>query len=73
MLTTDYRIVHEKQGWIAATGFHDMEKAIQWIRRFDPQMYTDTTLRREDFVIQGLAEDYNWRTCARFNKEFHEN
>jgi len=45
-----YKIVHIT-GWLAACGFYGIERAQKWLNNFDARMYTDKTLRKEDFRI----------------------
>jgi hypothetical protein len=45
-----YKIVH-KDGWLAACDFYGIERAQAWLEKFDPRMYSDKTLKREDFTI----------------------
>lgn len=73
MQATDYRILHEKYKWVAATGFSSMEKALAWIGRFDPSLYVDKTLKRDDFVVQGMGDNYQWKTVAKFEGAANEN
>lgn len=46
-----YDILH-KTGWVAAVGFYGIERAEQWLKNFNPKMYTDKTLKVEDFRIK---------------------
>lgn len=44
-----YAIKH-RSGWLACTTW-SVERAQSWLARFNPQHYTDKTLRVEDFYI----------------------
>lgn len=46
-----YKIVH-KDGWVAACNFANIGRATAWLEKFNPQHYTDKTLKVEDFEIR---------------------
>ncbi len=47
-----FKITHRKQTILFACGFYDIGRARAWIDKFDPQMYVDKTLKREDLQIE---------------------
>lgn len=50
-MTKSYRIIHKTQGWVFASGFYGMERVNHWIDNFNPLMYMDKTLTRDDLLI----------------------
>lgn len=47
-----FKIVHKTPNFLFACGFYTLERAQRWIEEFDPSIYTDTTLKKEDLLIQ---------------------
>ncbi len=47
-----FKITHKTQTILFACGFYSLDRAQKWIEAFDPQMYDDKTLRREDLQIE---------------------
>lgn len=45
-----YKIVHAR-GWQAARGFYSLKRAQEWLEAFDPKIYTEEGLKKEDFRI----------------------
>ena len=52
-----YKIMHKdpSKHILFASGFSSLERAQKWVEKFNPQMYVDKTLKRDDLVI--LEED----------------
>lgn len=48
-----YKIMHKDSNrhMLFASGFYSLERAQKWVEAFNPQMYVDKTLKREDLVI----------------------
>jgi hypothetical protein len=51
MKVYDIRHKDDSKYFLAASGFYSLERAEQWLRDFNPQMWMDKTLRAEDFKI----------------------
>ncbi len=58
-----FKIVHAREPILFACGFYYLERAEAWIEDFDPQMYTDKSLRKEDLCI--VEERYTPRSPRR--------
>lgn len=47
-----YKIMHKtKPHCLLASGFYSLERAQAWLDKFNPQMWMDKTMRREDLEI----------------------
>lgn len=47
-----YKIMHKtKPHFLLASGFHSLERAQQWIDKFNPQIWMDKAMKREDLKI----------------------
>lgn len=55
---TSYKIMHKdpERHIIFASGSHSLERGENWIKNFNPQHYTDKTLRRENLIILPESE-----------------
>lgn len=47
-----YKIICTKGNWLAACGFYSLDRANKWIENFNPNLYMDKTLTKQDFIIK---------------------
>lgn len=59
----DYRIKCSKGDWLAATGFMSVDRALRWIMNFNVALYTDKSLQRKDFYIEGRNHE-GWQKLS---------
>lgn len=46
-----FRIIHKTQGWVFASGFYTMDRVNSWIDNFNPAMWMDKTLTKDDLLV----------------------
>lgn len=55
----NYRIFCKKGNWVAAI-FNYFPRATAWLENLNPKIYSDKTLVKSDFLIQGSCDFKNW-------------